>query len=325
MSRSYGALEALDDPLLPKLDTSLTDSLQHTKKYERSLILPRAVIAFTFAIAATVLVVMADIMQPSLLNSNQSKNYLDKKSSSSGIVLAISSVTNDYGLYNSNSMMPYPFLLDSFLVEPYKETTVVLDGTTSGCSYDWSFTKVTDGKIKSNGTNKDGNIIVTLSLVGEYNLAVLEDCGSDSSEEFNMSVWVKYVRRELTTLNDVDREEFLDAFHTLWTVSTVDGMTLYGDRYKSLYYLAILHNDGGGNTRCDEFHGGLGFLNNHMYLSAFLEQSLQMINPKVALHYMEYTKYFSGSSFEDRKFIMLHINQDFCIVRYEVYQILLRG
>jgi hypothetical protein len=293
MSTSYGALEAPEDPLLPKRDINLTDSLLQTNNDKNGLYMPRAVISFSLIIAAIVFVIVVD-------NSKQSINYL-YMSPRSEIGLTISSVINDYGLYGSSGMMPYTFLQDSFLVEPYKETKITLDGTTIGCSYDWSFTKLSDGEIKSSGTSKGCDIIVTLSSVGEYNLAILEDCGEDLKEVLNMSVWVKYVRRELSKLNNMDREEFLDAFHTLWTVSTVAGKTLYGDRYKSLYYFAILHNDGGGNTRCDEFHGGSGFLNNHMYLSAFLEQSLQLVNPRVALHYMEYTKYFSSSNFQARE------------------------
>jgi hypothetical protein len=113
---------------------------------------------------------------------------------------------------------------------------------------------------------------------------------------------VKYIRRELSSLNDDDREEFLDAFHTLWTTSTTDGKMKYGDAYKSLFYFASLHNDAGANAQCDEFHGGNGFVNNHLLLSAYLEQSLQLVNPRVALHYMEYTKYFEMSEFKTRKY-----------------------
>jgi hypothetical protein len=301
MSTSYGAIEAPDDPVLPTRDTSSTGSLLHTKINIPNFFLPRSVIAVVFTVAAMVFVIMAHIIHPSFLNPKQSINYLSKKSISSNNGLKILSVSNEYGLYDPKFIMNYTFLLDSFLVEPYKESTIVLDSARTGCFYDWSFTKVSNGVIVSSGTSKDGYIRVTLETVGEYYLVVLGGCGV--KEYLNISVWVKYVRRELTTLNDIDREEFLDAFHTLWTVSTVDGMELYGDRYKSLYYFAILHNDGGGNSRCDEFHGGPGFLNNHMYVSAYLEQSLQLVNPKVALHYMEYAKYFSSTRFQNRKFI----------------------
>lgn len=184
------------------------------------------------------------------------------------------------------------------MIEPYKETTIKLSGVSEGCSYAYTVTSVSDSSNTVSGetvvAGTEGEIRLTLVKVGEYMMTVSDSC---SAEPLNQNVWVKYVRRELSTLNDVDREEFLDAFHTLWTVNTVEGMKLYGERYKSLHYFASLHNDGGGNSVCDEFHGGVGFLNNHMYLSAYLEQSMQLINPKVALHYMEYTKYFESEGF----------------------------
>ena len=40
----------------------------------------------------------------------------------------------------------------------------------------------------------------------------------------------------------------------------MDGIELYGSRYKSLFYLASIHNDGGSNSVCDQFHGGQGIL-----------------------------------------------------------------
>jgi hypothetical protein len=114
-------------------------------------------------------------------------------------------------------------------------------------------------------------------------------------------VWVKYVRRELSTLTDSDRDAFLDAFSTLWNVNTADGVELYGANYKDLYYFAVIHNDAGANSVCDMFHGDTGFINNHMMLGAFLEQSLQLVDPSTCLHYMEYAAYFESANFTTRK------------------------
>eukprot|EP01034_Spumella_vulgaris_P023523 gene23523-29747_t len=108
---------------------------------------------------------------------------------------------------------------------------------------------------------------------------------------------VKYVRRDITTLTDADREEFLDALRTLWDVDTLTGQKLYGEKYKSLYHFATIHSDGEANTVCDEFGGDAGYLNNHQLLAAYLEQSLQLVNPRVALHYWEYSRDFSSSAF----------------------------
>ena len=218
----------------------------------------------------------------------------------SSIGLSVLHVTNEYGKYNRGTLMPYTFLEDSFLIEPYKETTIELNDVTADCYYDYVITNVKDDIIALSGTSFDGQLGVTLTSVGQYQLAVSEGC---SDRKFKQLFWVKYVRRELSDLSENDREDFLDAFHTLWTVSTVEGKKIYGERYKSVYYFATLHNDGGGNAACDEFHGDVGFLSNHMYLSAYLEQSLQLVNPKVALHYMEYSKYFESEGFQERKYV----------------------
>jgi len=86
-------------------------------------------------------------------------------------------------------------------------------------------------------------------------------------------------------------------YYTLWEVNTKEGKTRYGDRYKSLYYLSMLHHDAANGNYCDEFHSGNGFLLNHVMISSYLEQSLQLINPRVCLHYMEYSKYFDTTDF----------------------------
>ena len=224
--------------------------------------------------------------------------------------LSVSTVWNEYGEFGVNGMVAYPFLSGSFLVEPYKETTVNVQGVVEGCTYTYTVTSVKDSTNTVTGTMElktivDSNLAATgvsgeikliLSKVGEYTMVIGDSCNTGDS--LTQNLWVKYVRREVSTLTDTDREEFLDAFHTLWEVNTVDGMAKYGERYKSLHYFAALHNDGGGNSVCDEFHGGVGFLNNHMYLSAYLEQSMQLVNPKVCLHYIEYTQYFESDGFK---------------------------
>lgn len=40
-------------------------------------------------------------------------------------------------------------------------------------------------------------------------------------------------------------------------------------------------------------------MNSHVLLNHFLEQSLQLVNPKTCLHYMEYAKYFTSSYTQD--------------------------
>ena len=213
-------------------------------------------------------------------------------------------VTNEYS-DTETKMFPYPFLTDAILMEPYRDSTVTMQGFTSGCNLEYTLTGVTDPKIvltERFEQSEDGVFQIQPTKTGQYNLHIEQTCDEDRSNDqvFEQSVWVKYVRRELLSLTDEDREEFLDAFRALWEVTTRDGMDIYGKLFKSLHYLATVHNDGGGNPICDEFGVGAGFLNNHIYLSLFAEQSLRLINPRVSLHYMDYSKYFESPEFKHR-------------------------
>ena len=128
---------------------------------------------------------------------------------------------------------------------------------------------------------------------GKYSLILTGDNGVKQEE----IIYVKYIRRELDRLTVDDREMFLDAMATLWKVSTEDGVAMYGDKYKSAFYFSQVHIDAAGNTVCDQFHGGSGFISNHVFLTNYFEQSLQAVNPRTALHFMEYTRYFDSDAY----------------------------
>ena len=64
------------------------------------------------------------------------------------------------------------------------------------------------------------------------------------TREKSVNMYVKYVRRELRTLSNRDREAFLDAAITLWKTSTRVGREElnYGPRSRDINSLAIIHN-----------------------------------------------------------------------------------
>lgn len=288
-THSYGAIGVSDDCDLDDSKEILNFQEEMPKKSYMTAFASTLVAIFV----STLLIFLATSRQNILRKSGE---QFELKSTIDGVI-GISSVSNEYGIQDHSAMLPYSFLVDSFLIEPYKSTTIVLDAT-AGCSHQWSFTNKKNSNMKSiDGESSDGIIIVNLSAVGEYSFNVIETCDNVAGGQLSMNVWVKYVRRELQSLTNDDREAFLDAFHTLFSVSTTEGRKLYGDRYKSVKYFSTLHNDAGGNSVCDEYHGGKGFLSNHMFLSSYLEQSLQLVNPAVALHYMEYSKYFESVDF----------------------------
>ena len=177
----------------------------------------------------------------------------------------IAIATNEYSKLN-NKMFPYPFLQDGILIEPYKETTISINGI-NGNNFYWSIVKKNDPSISFHGTSDDPSKLdftVTLTDLGQYVLTVEEQFDGmrdiSSMRTLKQSIWVKYVRRELSTLTDSDREDFLNAMHLLWDISSKKGSSKYTDRFKSLAYFALIHNDGGGNFICDEFRGGTGII-----------------------------------------------------------------
>ena len=135
----------------------------------------------------------------------------------------------------------------SLLIEPHRDTTLVL-GSSSGtscaaCSYSWVFT---DGT-KATGSKP----VVRLKTTGMQHLTVKETRGSDGVDvemRFRtIEVYVKYVRREVRKLSDEDRRQFLEAASELWKTNTVTGKDSYGERYRDINYMTIVHNDLAGN------------------------------------------------------------------------------
>ena len=83
-----------------------------------------------------------------------------------------------------------------------------------------------------------------LEQTGVYSLKVTEKVKGTTTRELVVNMFCKYVRRELRTLNDNDREAFLNAAVTLSKTSTRVGREemKYGQHYRDINSLAIIHN-----------------------------------------------------------------------------------
>ena len=151
------------------------------------------------------------------------------------------------------------------------------------------------------------SLLTTTNVVIEghgLKILVLDFSGTDTTGQemsviVRLPLYVKYVRRELFTLTDADRELFLNTMHTLWTVSTTEGQKLYGDEYRSIHYFTQIHVDGPAFPECDLFHEGPGFVVNHVYLDYYMQQSMQRVNPAAVLHYLDYVKFFESDEFSN--------------------------
>jgi hypothetical protein len=104
---------------------------------------------------------------------------------------------------------------------------------------------------------------------------------------FEFPVWVKYVRRPLLSLPDEDREEFEDALHVLWETSTKDGQKLYGSDYKGIDFFAEIGRGLSVRSAPGPDKSVEATTTDYALLSAYLEQSLQLVNPRVALNYVD--------------------------------------
>ncbi|CAM9834525.1 unnamed protein product [Ascophyllum nodosum] len=102
---------------------------------------------------------------------------------------------------------------------------------------------------------------------------------------------VKYVRREIRTLTDEEREELFDAMAELWRVRVKGGTgkEIYGDDYTDIWAINRLHFAAASEYSCDHFHDGLGFMTSHSLLTNTFEYSLQIVNPKLTLPYWDFT------------------------------------
>lgn len=66
---------------------------------------------------------------------------------------------------------------------------------------------------------------------------------------YEFTVQVKYVRREIRSLTDQDREMFFNAVSILQRVPSSVGQGLYGENYYSKDYLTRLHLYYGASSR----------------------------------------------------------------------------
>ena len=185
--------------------------------------------------------------------------------------------TADYGRSNTSL---YPFLYgrdDAVLVEPYRETTLRVEGGRSDVEYVWFGAAVGTGvemDVVFNGTG-----IRRISVTG------------GAADPLNFTIYVKYVRREIRRLSKEDRRRWVAAASVLWKTSTRDGVAKYGPRYKDVHHVAIIHNDLAGNQVCDFIHGasGYAFVNAHAALGGMVEQAFQAVDPRTSMPYWDYT------------------------------------
>jgi hypothetical protein len=67
---------------------------------------------------------------------------------------------------------------------------------------------------------------------------------------------VKYFRRDFSNITYDDRQRFMNAVKTIYSVDEVPGQTKYGSNFHSSEYFLCKHLTGGGMRDCDHWHDG---------------------------------------------------------------------
>jgi hypothetical protein len=210
-----------------------------------------------------------------------------------GVSCVISLKSSGYDEVSSTKRLPW-----KYLAEPHKTQVLILrayvvDGTpyydvddTNKYAIEWNINNKTyHGAVAEFMLSQLGTYKASVKVSSPYNWK----WGFKSIEYVQeFQVMNKYVRREIRSLTDNDRDTFFSALRLLYSLPQAEGEQTYGEKYVSAETIAKHHLHGAARTDCDHWHDGAGILPIHMAFTLLVEQSLQAIDPSIAMPYWEY-------------------------------------
>mmetsp|Transcript_34736 Transcript_34736/g.43830 ORF Transcript_34736/g.43830 Transcript_34736/m.43830 type:complete len:594 (-) Transcript_34736:426-2207(-) len=172
-----------------------------------------------------------------------------------------------------------------FVAEPYRETTFEAKFSTpfdtDGITFFWEI----DGELLE---SNERVVTYTFRKTGPVELKLTAAEGISRSD-YSAIVVVKYVRREIRSLTNSDREKLLDAMEIIYRIGEEEGHSLYGPDFRNIDSFSKEHLNGAGRKECDHWHDDAGIMTHHVGFTLEFEQSLQLIDPSLCLPYWEYT------------------------------------
>lgn len=182
----------------------------------------------------------------------------------------------------------YPWVTNGYVVEPHRVTTLRSTSTTDQTSMArLSLSFSIDG-----GDEMEGSpVTYTFTNTGEYLVAMIarDQVTNQIVGQEKMTMYCRYVRREIRGLTDEDREAFFEAAEVVYKTELTAGKSKYGDNFLDVQWFTQLHNTLAGSRVCDHLHDGLGFLPQHAAFTLMFEKVLQLVNPVVTVPYWDYT------------------------------------
>lgn len=196
------------------------------------------------------------------------------------------SVTNEYGEYKGAYSWLAPNLRN-LLIEPYKEATFRLNMPSSEEKLDfyttWESSKI-DGVLKASEFKFTATDTEPFTVTANWH----DSWDDEVLDKVSYTVYPKYVKRELRTLTEADKEKFLTAMNKVYREPR--GTTKYGDSFLPNDALVEQHAAASNDIMCDTMHDGSGFYPHHMSLTMSFENSLRAVDPSVTLHYWDFTR-----------------------------------
>ena len=173
------------------------------------------------------------------------------------------------------------------IVEPSVDTTF---SSEDGAASTWKVSTVGTEGSEYESSQPESSFTRSFTSTGEYHVERRTMDDANANVETGM-IFVRYVRREVRSLEVPDRDALFAAWKTVINQKDeVAGKKMYGDDFMSMNRLMVLHNNLAGAKDCDHLHDGMGFLTSHVQITRLLEASLQSVDPSVSLPYWEYTK-----------------------------------
>jgi len=201
-------------------------------------------------------------------------------------------IQNEYTQENGLPGRDYPWLKAVLFAEPHRSSQLVFRKPAEGHVYEWKIL-TGEGELEAILEGAQAEYIFKStedrSVVFTDYLASM-DGSRNVYDRLLLPIKVRYVRRELRSLTATDRAALLDAMKVHWEVDQARGQELYGAAYRSAAELLKFHLRYAGAADCDHIHDGYGFLPQHAAMTLAFEQSLQAVNPRVALHYWDYVR-----------------------------------
>jgi len=172
------------------------------------------------------------------------------------------------------SVVKYEILVNYVaVIEPYAGMALEVYGTADDKYYTFEACSLTDstecysGTLYTDGYKTSQTIKIACEpLEDEYFITVNELSSASDTVLRTSSGYAlcMYVRREIRTLTEADRDATMDAMYTMWSTNEADGQKEYGADYHSSTFLLEFHFFNAAWQDGDHIHEGNGFLPQHI-------------------------------------------------------------